>query len=176
MFINKKIILVSSLFLFIVAPFFSLGSGFQATVTPEVHFNSTSLFSLNYDISGSYRFDKHPVVLGAGINAFYADDFFFGLSVFSNYWFINTQVHNTLNFYSAIGVKGDFSTNFKQSYDIKAGIPFTFGLTKLFYDGYLELYGEQSIKPTFVYEIKPLMTAYHFSLAFPVTFGVRFHF
>jgi hypothetical protein len=164
------------IFTFLISTsFYGLGSGVQATITPEATFSSNP-FLMSYELSGTYRFDKNPVIIGAGLNSFFDNDFYLGASCFVDYLLINKQIHNTLNFYSGIGLKGDFSTNFKQSYFIKGGIPVLFGFSKLFYDGYLELYADQAIKPTFNYIIKPFRTSYNFSLGFPFTFGIRFHF
>lgn len=166
------------LFILFTSKAFATGAGVQSGAVPGIIINQESAKLENFtgSLTGNMKFSKIPVVIGAGFEAgkLYSD-FDFGLSAFADYWFLDLQLINTWSFYSGFGASGKLLTADFKDWNLEAGARFFAGMNYLFWDGYLEIYAQQTIVPTYICNLRKPYSG-SFMLCLPVEAGVRMHF
>ena len=177
---NKKIILTVFTLLFSFnTNFFALGAGAQIGCIPGLLINQDdiSLENMTANITGSFKMERVPLTLGSGIEfgKIYSD-FGYGFSLFADYRTLDLQLKNTWSFYSGFGASVKFLTDDFTNWVFATGARFFAGTSWLFYDGYLELYLQQNLVPTYVKNLKQSEQEPDFMLCLPLEAGIRFHF
>ena len=150
---------------------FTLGAGAQIGFVPGLLINQDDikLENTTANVTGTFKMERLPVTIGSGIEfgKIYSD-FGYGFSLFADYRTIDVQLKNTWNFYSGFGASVKFLTDDFDDWKLAAGARFFAGCNWLFYDGYLELYVQQNVVPTYFDK--------DFMLYFPLETGLRMHF
>ena len=157
---------------------FATGAGVQLGAVPGLLINQDSVKLENFtgSLTGTMKFSRVPVVVGAGLEGGKLfSDFDFGLAAFGDYWFLDLQLINTWSFYSGFGLSGKLLTANFSDWNLEAGARFFAGMNYLLWDGYLELYAQQTIVPTYICNLKKVWNG-NFMLCLPVEAGVRMHF
>ena len=164
---RKTTALIFSIALFISSAF-ATGAGVQAGLKPGVLINQNGkeFNSFTGTLTGSLRFSRIPLVVGAG---FEAGKYGYGLMAFADYWIVDVQVKNTCNFYSGFGFCADVLTKNFNAFTYSAGTRFFAGMNWLFYDNYLEVFAQQNLVPTY-------KSTNDFIIALPFEAGIRMHF
>ena len=165
---RKKTTALIFTFILFFSNVFAIGAGVQAGLQPKFRLNQDgqNLSSFSGTLTGSLRFSRLPLVVGAG---FEAGKDGYGLMAFADYWVADVQLINTCNFYSGFGLCGDLLTpNFK-SFSYSVGARFFAGLNWLFYDNALEVFAQMNLVPTY-------KSNKDFLLALPFEAGIRMHF
>lgn len=158
---------------------FATGAGIQAGLNPGIFINheTKSLENFTGNITGSLRLSRIPAVIGAGFEGGkFFSDFNYGLSLFGDYWALEHQLKNTWSLYSGFGASAKFLTDDFKDWSLSAGARFFAGINTLFYDGYLELYAQQNIVPTYLKELTRKDSTAAFMLCLPFEAGLRMHF
>lgn len=171
----KRIIKILSIALFILLCFstkiFALGAGAQIGGIPGLLINQDdiSLENITANITGTFKMERVPLIIGSGLEfgKIYSDSEY-GFSLFADYRTIDVQLINTWSFYSGFGASLKFLTRDFSDWSIAAGARFFAGMNWLFYDGFLELYVQQNVVPTYLNN--------DFILCLPLETGVRMHF
>ena len=158
---------------------FALGAGAQIGCIPGLLINQDdiSLENMTANITGSFKMERVPLTLGSGIEfgKIYSD-FGYGFSLFADYRTLDLQLKNTWSFYSGFGASVKFLTDYFTNWVFATGARFFAGTSWLFYDGYLELYLQQNLVPTYVKNLKQSEQEPDFMLCLPLEAGIRFHF
>ena len=89
---------------------------------------------------------------------------------------IDIQIVNTWSLYSGFGASAKFLTDDFKDWSLAAGARFFAGVNTLFYDGYLELYAQQNIVPTYLKKLGQGDSDASFMLCLPFEAGLRMHF
>ncbi len=169
---HKKIALAAAglLFLF-TGKIFALGAGAQIGFVPGLLINQDdiSLENTTANVTGTFKLERIPLTVGSGIELgkIYSDTGYV-FSLYADYRTIDVQLKNTWSFYSGFGASLKFLTADFDSWKLAAGARFFAGCNWLFYDGYLELYVQQNLVPTYFDK--------DFMLCLPLETGLRMHF
>ena len=177
---SKKTFIAAVVFIVAEVTAFSLGAGAQFNLTPSFLINQDGAKNPKIDFSaiGTFKFDRLSAAIGAGLNAgFHNSSFTFGPSVFFDYWAINFQIENTLNFYSGVGASAALVTDIK-NWKFETGVRFFAGLNKLLIDNYIEIYVQQNIVPSYsmILGNNADFDSQSFRFNFPLEIGTRLHF
>lgn len=157
---------------------FATGAGAQLGAIPGLFINEekAQMECFTGNITGTIRMSSLPLVAGAGFEGGKLfSDFNYGFSMFADYWVIDTQIKNTISFYSGFGASGKVLTTDFKDWSLSAGARFFAGLNYTLWDGYLELYAQQNIVPSYVFTLKDVNKG-SFMLCFPFEAGIRMHF
>ena len=169
---NIKILLTALIFVFSFSTkAFALGAGIQIGVVPGILINQddVKLENITGNVTGTFRMERLPLTVGSGLEfGKVFSDFDYGFSLFADYRAIDFQLINTWNFYSGFGAVAKLLTSDFSDWNVAAGVRFFAGMNWLFYDGYLELYAQQNVVPTYFKN--------DFILCLPFEAGVRTHF
>ena len=175
-----KAFLTASLCIFIFsAKVYSLGAGIQLGAVPGILINQDDIKfeELTANITGTFKLERLPVTAGTGLEfgKLYSD-FNYGFSAFADYRAIDIQIVNTWSLYSGFGASAKFLTDDFKDWSLAAGARFFAGVNTLFYDGYLELYAQQNIVPTYLKSLNQADSSAVFMLCLPLEAGIRMHF
>ena len=177
--ILKVFFTISVLLLFIPGKAFSLGAGIQIGAVPGLLINQDNVQfeNLTGNITGTFKMERLPVTAGTGIELGKVfSDFNFGFSAFADYRAIDLQLINIWSLYSGFGASAKLLTDDFEDWKLAAGARFFAGMNWLFYDGYIELYAQQNIVPTYLKDLKQTDTSAAFMLCLPFEAGLRMHF
>ena len=156
-----------------------LGAGIQFGAVPGILFNQDDikLEELTANITGTFKLERLPVTAGTGLEfgKLYSD-FNYGFSAFADYRAIDLQLVNTWSLYSGFGASAKFLTDDFKDWSLAAGARFFAGVNTLFYDGYLELYAQQNVVPTYLKNLGRSDGNAAFMLCLPFEAGLRMHF
>lgn len=167
--LSKKTVLSFFALLFLSLNAYSMGAGIQGSVVPGTN-------QITGDLKGTVRCMKFPVVFGFGIEAGQlANDFSFGFSGFGDYWIINQQLHNTINFYAGPGIGCHFLTTTNFDWTNITSARAIAGINCLLYDHYIELYLQGGVEPGILIPLTD-SPEIKFNLQFPCEIGLRVHF
>ena len=150
---------------------FALGAGIQFSGIPGLLINQdeVTLGNMTGNVTGTYRLERVPLTVGSGLEfGEVYSDFDYGFSLFADYRAFNFQLINAWSFYSGFGAVAKLLTSDFSDWNVAAGARFFAGMNWLFYDGYLELYVQQNVVPTYLRN--------DFMLNLPLETGVRMHF
>lgn len=176
--IIKTTFAATILLLIFTSKIFATGAGVQIGAVPGIYINQASadLEKFSGTIVGTMKLSRVPMVVGAGFEGGkYFSDFDIGFSAFADYWFFDYQLINTWNLFSGFGASGKlFTSNFKD-WNLAAGARFFAGVNCTFWDGYMEVYAQQNIVPTYIANLKKINSG-SFMLCLPFETGVRLHF
>lgn len=160
------------LFILLIVPIFCgfcIGAGAQLGVIPSAE-------SLEFSAAGTMRLDRIPIQFAFGLNGGSIDDeCIFGMGGSVDFIFLNIQIINNWNFYSAAGLGGDFYLGTNKNFYTSAGLRALLGMDFLFMDGFLQLYFQQVIEPCFVFK-NDATYKNGLCLKFPIEAGLRFQF
>ena len=175
-----KVFLTSCLLIPILpAKAYSLGAGIQLGAVPGILINQDDIKfeELTANITGTFKLERLPVTAGTGLEfgKFYSD-FNYGFSAFADYRTIDIQIVNTWSLYSGFGANAKFLTDDFKDWSFAAGARFFAGVNTLFYDGYLELYAQQNVVPTYLKNLGRSDGNAAFMLCLPFEAGLRMHF
>ena len=175
-----KVFLTSCLLILILpAKAYSLGAGIQLGAVPGILINQDDIKfeELTANITGTFKLERLPVTAGTGLEfgKLYSD-FNYGFSAFADYRAIDLQLVNTWSLYSGFGASAKFLTKDFKNWSLAAGARFFAGVNTLFYDGYLELYAQQNIVPTYLKNLGRSDGNAAFMLCLPFEAGLRMHF
>ena len=175
-----KVFLTSCLLILILpAKAYSLGAGIQFGTVPGILFNQDDikLEELTANITGTFKMERLPITAGTGLELgkLYSA-FNFGLSAFADYRAIDIQLVNTWSLYSGFGASAKLLTDDFEDWNLAAGARFFAGVNTLFYDGYLELYAQQNVVPTYLKNLGRSDGNAAFMLCLPFEAGLRMHF
>lgn len=166
---NKKFILSFFAVLFITLNAYSMGSGVQAGIIPGTK-------GVAGNLTGTVRLMRFPIVFGFGANfGSTSDEIMFGGTGFCDYWIIDTQIHNTVNFYAGPGISVKFLSNTNFDLFFSPGARAIAGVNWLLYDNYIELYFQTGVEPALLIPVKN-MSNNSFIVNFPCETGLRVHF
>lgn len=173
-----KLLAFSALFLFFSSNAFCTGAGIQIGKVPGIGFvkDGGNSFALMYNVTGTLRFSRLPMTVGAGITARPLGTYhgpLLGFSAFADYYILDVQAKNTWSIFSGIGVSGRviFSLyNFTPFPE--AGIRLFAGSSWTFWDGYLELHTQLNVTPSLLFKDDGA----EFRIEFPLEVGLRWHF
>ena len=175
-----KAFLTASLCIFIFsAKAYSLGAGIQLGAVPGILINQDDIKfeELTANVTGTFKLERLPVTAGTGLEfgKLYSD-FNYGFSAFADYRAIDIQIVNTWSLYSGFGASAKLLTDDFKDWSLAAGARFFAGVNTLFYDGYLELYAQQNIVPTYLKSLNQADSSAAFMLCLPFEAGLRMHF
>lgn len=175
-----KRLLISTAIIFLFSNnIFSLGAGIQFGGIPGLLINQEeiSLENISVNITGTFRMERLPLTLGSGLEfGKINSDSGYGMSIFADYRALDLQLKNTWSFYSGFGTSLKFLTNDFDKWTLAAGARFFAATSWLFYDGYLELYLQQNLVPTYLKVLGNSEKEADFILCLPLEAGIRFHF
>ena len=158
---------------------FALGAGAQIGCIPGLLINQDdiSLENMTANITGTFKMERVPLTIGSGLEfgKIYSDSGY-GFSLFADYRTIDVQLINTWNFFSGFGASIKFLTSDFSDWNIAAGARFFAGMNWLFYDGYMEIYLQQNLVPTYIKNLSQSETEPDFMLCLPFEAGIRLHF
>ena len=175
-----KVFLTSCLLILILpAKAYSLGAGIQLGAVPGILINQDDIKfeELTANVTGTFKLERLPVTAGTGLEfgKLYSD-FNYGFSAFADYRTIDIQIVNTWSLYSGFGASAKFLTDDFKDWSFAAGARFFAGVNTLFYDGYLELYAQQNVVPTYLKNLSRSDGNTAFMLCLPFEAGLRMHF
>ena len=176
--IIKTTFAAAALFFLFNSKIFETGAGIQIGAVPGIYINqdSVKLEKFSGSLIGTMKFSKVPMAVGAGFEGGkYFSDFDFGLSAFADYWFFDIQLKNTWNLFSGFGASGKLFTPDFKDWNLAAGARFFVGVNCSFWDGYMEVYAQQTVVPTYIADLKKIKNG-SFMLCIPFETGVRLHF
>ena len=175
----KQSLAASFIFFLLSFPLPALGAGIQLGGIPGLFINQdqVKIENITANLSGSFKMERLPVTLGSGVEfGKLFSDFNYGFSLFADYRAIDLQIQNTWSFYSGFGASIKVLTSDFSEWSLAAGSRFFAGCNWLFYDGYLELYLQQNIVPTYLKDLNSSETEAGFILCLPLEAGIRMHF
>lgn len=165
----KKIFISLICVLIVNIKLFATGAGAQAAIIPGSE-------GIKADLKGTVRLMNIPLVFGFGIEAGTENNILnFGFSGFSDYWIIDKQLHNTINFYAGPGISAHIYINEGKSWQCLLGARGIVGINFLLYDNYLEFYLQGGIEPSAFIPITE-KTQLKYRTNFPCETGFRVHF
>ena len=166
-------------FLAINSNIFSLGAGFQISAVPGLSISQDNIKTdkMTSNITGTFSLSRIPLTIGSGIDIGKLNsEFGYGISFFGDFKAADFQITNLLNLYSGFGSSIKFVTSNFKDYTLTAGARFFAGLNRFFYDGYLELYFQQNIVPSYLKNLQDSNSKPGFMLYLPFESGLRLHF
>ena len=159
----------------------AIGAGFQFSGIPSVNFRLReptvdTVFSGGGSVSGTMLFDRIPLAAGLGFGASeYDGTALIGMNVFADCLFAGGQIANTWSWTAGSGMCGEFAFDLGGNPYLGFGFRVVGGVSRTFFDGFLEFYMELCAVPYFLY--RPGQNSQSdFCLKFPLESGLRFHF
>ena len=177
--ILKSLITVLTLLFLFNFGAFATGAGLQFGADPGIFINQDEVKAkvLAANITGTVRLSRLPLVAGAGFEGGkYFSDFNYGFSAFCDYWALDLQLENTWSIYSGFGASTRLLTDDFSDWKLETAARFFTGVNRLFYDGYLEVYAQQNIAPSYITALNDNASKGIFMLYLPFEAGLRMHF
>lgn len=175
----KSLFIILLCLTFFTSRIFAIGAGIQAGIIPGflIDEKQSSPNGFTGNITGTLSLFRFPLTAGSGLvfgkSASVSN---FGFSAFADYRVLDLQLHKNWLFYSGFGASAKILTSDFSAWQLTAGARFFLGVKTTIYDGFLELYGQQNLVPTYVKNLNDSAAKADFMLCLPLEAGIRMHF